>query len=94
MTYLAATATIAYLPDLRKSQKGKEADGPSCCMSIPLFNGLEYDPAKTIEIARAAVETGCWILYEYENGKRIANRVIKELNLLKHILVLRADLNI
>ncbi len=79
--HYAATATIAYLPDLRKKvKKAKEADGPALLhVHSPCSTGWRYDPAKTIEIARAAVETGCWILYEYENGKRIANRVIKEL---------------
>jgi len=77
----AATASVAYLPDLRKKvKKAKETDGPSLLhIHAPCPTGWRYEPAKTIEIARAAVETGSWILYEYENGKRIINRELKEL---------------
>ena len=30
--------------------------------------GWGYDPSKTIELGRLAVETGSWILYEIEDG--------------------------
>jgi len=66
----AATASIHNLTDLKKKvQKAKDTDGPSLLhIHTPCPTGWRYDPAKTIELARAAVQTGCWILYEYENG--------------------------
>jgi len=34
----------------------------------PCTTGWGFDPAKTIELGRLAVETGSWILYEIEEG--------------------------
>ncbi|MEZ0345100.1 MAG: pyruvate synthase subunit PorB [Infirmifilum sp.] len=34
----------------------------------PCPPGWRYDPALTVKIARLAVETGVWVLYEVENG--------------------------
>lgn len=77
----AATASIHNLADLkRKVQKAKDTDGPSLLhIHTPCPTGWKYDPAKTIELARAAVQTGCWILFEYENGKVTINYKPKEL---------------
>lgn len=77
----AATASIHDLRDLRKKvQKAKDTDGPSLIhIQTPCPTGWGYDPAKSIEIARLAVQTGCWILYEYENGKITINNKPKEL---------------
>ncbi len=35
----------------------------------PCPPGWRYDPSLTVKIARLAVETGVWVLYEVENGK-------------------------
>ncbi len=77
----AATASVAYLTDLRKKiEKAKNTDGPSFVhIHAPCPTGWVYDSSKTIELARTAVETGCWVLYEYENGKRILNKKLKEI---------------
>lgn len=77
----AATASIHNLADLkRKVQKAKDTDGSSLLhIHTPCPTGWKYDPAKTIELARAAVQTGCWILFEYENGKVTINYKPKEL---------------
>lgn len=77
----AATASIHNLTDLKKKvQKAKDTDGPSLLhIHTPCPTGWKYDPAKTIELARAAVQTGCWILYEYENGTVTINNKPKEL---------------
>lgn len=77
----AATASIHNLNDLRKKvKKAKETDGPSLLhIQSPCPSGWKYDPAKTVELARAAVQTGSWILYEYENGKVTINSKLKEL---------------
>lgn len=77
----AATASIYNLPDLKKKvQKAKDTDGPSLIhVHTPCPTGWRYDPSKTVEIARSAVQTGCWVLYEYENGKVTINYKPKEL---------------
>lgn len=77
----AATASIHNLNDLRKKvKKAKETDGPSLLhIQSPCPSGWKYDPAKTVELARAAVQTGSWILYEYEDGKVTINNKPKEL---------------
>lgn len=66
----AATASLANLNDLRaKVAKAKATDGPSLLhIHTPCPTGWGYPPAKTIELARAAVKTGCWVNYEYEMG--------------------------
>jgi len=77
----AATASIHNLNDLRKKvQKAKDTDGPAMLhIQSPCPSGWKYDPAKTIELARSAVQTGSWILYEYEDGKVTINNKPKEL---------------
>lgn len=77
----AATASIYNIADLQKKvQKAKDTDGPSLLhVHTPCPTGWKYDPSKTIEIARVAVQTGCWVLYEYENGKATINYKPKEL---------------
>ncbi len=44
----------------------------------PCPTGWEFDVSKSIEVARLAFETGSWILYESQNGKRTINRLPKE----------------
>lgn len=64
-----ASASIANIPDLRKKvQKAKEIHGPRLLhIYCPCPTGWGYEPAKSVEIAKMAVQTGAWILYEYEN---------------------------
>lgn len=77
----AATASIYNLPDLKKKvQKAKDTEGPSLIhVHTPCPTGWRSDPSKTVELARAAVQTGCWVLYEYEDGKVTINYKPKEL---------------
>ena len=66
----AATASPANLADLkRKVKKAKETDGPAVLhIHTPCPTGWAFHPSKTIEVSKAAIETGAWILCEYENG--------------------------
>lgn len=66
-----ATASIYDLNDLRKKiNKAKAVEGPSLIhIFAPCPTGWRSEPAKTVEIARKASQSGCWILYEYEEGK-------------------------
>jgi Pyruvate:ferredoxin oxidoreductase and related 2-oxoacid:ferredoxin oxidoreductases, beta subunit len=66
-----ATASIAYPQDFyRKLKRASEIEGFKFIhLHAPCPPGWRYDPAKTVEIAKLAVETGAWILWEYDNGQ-------------------------
>ncbi|UCE95667.1 MAG: pyruvate synthase subunit beta [Candidatus Bathyarchaeota archaeon] len=61
-----ATASIAYWQDLLiKARKGLEAEGPAFLhVFAPCPRGWRYDTSKTIELARLAVETCIFPLWE------------------------------
>lgn len=67
----AAQTSIHLWPDIAsKVQKAMSAEGPSFINILSpcqLFWG--FPPNLTIKIAKLAVETGIWPLYEIENGK-------------------------
>ena len=67
----AATVSVSHLPDLRKKvKKAKEIKGCRVLHILsPCPTGWGYPSAKTVEIARKAVDSGAWVLLEYENGK-------------------------
>ena len=55
---------------IEKSHKGFEANGPAFLNVIsPCPRGWRHESSKTIEIAKLAVETCLWPLYEFDNGK-------------------------
>ena len=66
-----ATTSIGYPRDLtKKVQKGVSVSGPAYLqIHAPCNIGWGFDSAKTIEIARLAVETGLWMMYEVEDGE-------------------------
>ncbi|MCL2115312.1 MAG: pyruvate synthase subunit PorB [Methanobrevibacter sp.] len=66
-----ATASISYPEDfMKKVKKASEIDGASYIhLNQPCTTGWGYDPSKTIELGRLAVETGSWALYEIVNGE-------------------------
>jgi pyruvate ferredoxin oxidoreductase beta subunit len=66
-----ASASIGYVRDLRKKiEKAKASMGPSYVhIQAPCPTGWRYEPARTIEVARAAVESGAWPLYEVVDGQ-------------------------
>ncbi len=70
LKYLA-TASIAYPIDLmNKVRKGLNAQGPAYLhIQAPCPKGWQFDSDKTIEMAKLAVDTGMFQLYELENGK-------------------------
>ncbi|RLF37572.1 MAG: pyruvate synthase subunit beta, partial [Thermoplasmata archaeon] len=65
----AATATIAYPQDLfNKMKKAREMKGPRFVeIFAPCPPGWRFDMSKTVELAKLAVETGVWVLYEAVN---------------------------
>ena len=65
-----ATASVAYPVDLiNKVRKALNVVGPTFLhIHSPCPKGWGFDSAKTVEIARMAIETGMWNMYEWENG--------------------------
>ena len=65
-----ATASVAYPEDLMAKVKyAKDIEGfRMIIIQTPCPVGWRFDPARTIEIARAGVLSGIWPLYEIENG--------------------------
>lgn len=65
-----ATASISYPEDfMEKVRKARDTEGPSYIhLHQPCTTGWGFDPSKTVELGRLAVETGSWILYEIEDG--------------------------
>lgn len=81
-----ASASIGYPADaFRKIKKAIETKGPTF---VNLFatcpTGWRSDPAKSIELAKLAVETGVVPLYEIVNGKHIVN-IPKDISRLKPV---------
>lgn len=66
-----AQASISHWKDLiEKSKKAFEIKGPAFINVIaPCPTGWVYDPADTVKLAREAVYSCIWPLYEVENGK-------------------------
>jgi pyruvate ferredoxin oxidoreductase beta subunit len=66
-----ATASIAEPHDFRnKVEKALEHDGPKYIqIQAPCTLGWDFDASETIEVARKAVETGMYPLFEMEYGE-------------------------
>jgi len=55
---------------ISKARKGFDTPGPAFLNTIsPCPRGWRYDSADAIKIARLAIETCFWPLYEFENGE-------------------------
>ena len=65
------TASVGYPEDLiAKVNYAKEIEGfRMLIIQTPCPVGWRFDPAKTIEVARAGVQTGIWPLMEIEDGQ-------------------------
>ncbi|QLH75298.1 MAG: pyruvate ferredoxin oxidoreductase [Methanomassiliicoccales archaeon] len=68
--YAAQASPHNYRDLMEKARKGFDANGPAFLNVIaPCPRGWRHDSSKTVEMAKLAVETCVWPLYEYENGK-------------------------
>ena len=76
----AATMNPAYPVDMyNKLVKAASISGPTVLHYFtPCPTGWRADPAKSIEIARLAVQTRIWPLYEYEDGTYRINILVKK----------------
>ena len=65
-----ATASIGDPYDFyRKMKKAASVDGPAFVQVLaPCVPGWRIPPEKTVEVAKLAIETGIWPLFEIENG--------------------------
>ncbi len=65
-----ATSSVAYPKDVeRKVKKALLIEGPKYLqIHVPCPLGWRHDPSMTIQIAKLAVETGLYPIYEIENG--------------------------
>ncbi|MCX6652375.1 MAG: thiamine pyrophosphate-dependent enzyme [Methanomassiliicoccales archaeon] len=66
-----ATLSIAHWNDfVRKAEKAKRAEGFRFLHVLtPCVPGWRSEQSRTMELARLAVETGMWTLYEVEHGE-------------------------
>jgi pyruvate ferredoxin oxidoreductase beta subunit len=81
-----ATANIAYWNDLQnKVKKAKSITGGTRFIHVysPCPVGWHVESQNTIKVAKLAVETGLWILYEIENGELKINLKPKGIEELK-----------
>ncbi|MBN3036881.1 MAG: pyruvate synthase subunit beta [Candidatus Diapherotrites archaeon] len=67
----AATASIAFPQDLKmKIEKGKAIKGPKVLqIHVPCPIGWGFDSSQTVQVAKMAVDSGLWALFEVEDGK-------------------------
>ncbi|MBE0447255.1 MAG: pyruvate ferredoxin oxidoreductase [Actinobacteria bacterium] len=77
----AAQASISHWKDLiKKAEKAFTVDGPAFINVLaPCPRGWRVGNDETIEIAKLAVQTGFWPLYEVEDGEWTLNFKPKEL---------------
>jgi len=90
-----ATASIAYPLDLvKKIQKAASMKGPRYVhIQTPCPNGWGFPESKTVEVARMAIQTGCWVLYEIEQGRLNVTRKIAKRKPAKEYLTLQKRFN-
>jgi len=68
--YVATTSLHPPLDFVNKVRKGLEADGPAFIHVLtPCPKGWFFDPKETVKLARLAVDTGAWVLWEYQEGE-------------------------
>ena len=70
-----ATASLAYPTDMfRKFARAKEIKGTRYIeIQAPCPPGWKFPSSHTVKVARLAVQSGMWMLYEHENGRTTYN---------------------
>lgn len=74
-----ATASVGYPQDVQKKvKKALSIKGPKYLqIHVPCPLGWGHGPGLTVEVARLAVETGLYPLFEYDNGQLIPRKIAK-----------------
>lgn len=79
-----ATASVGYMHDfVRKVEKAGKIEGFRLIhLHSPCPPRWRFDSSKTVEVARMAVKSGAWILWEYDGKFRItgASRKYRDKN--------------
>ncbi|MFH1587986.1 MAG: thiamine pyrophosphate-dependent enzyme [Candidatus Diapherotrites archaeon] len=77
----SASASIGFIADLkRKVMKAKEMNGTRFIdVHAPCALGAGFDGMFSVALAKKAVQSGLWFLFEYENGEFKLNFEPKEL---------------
>jgi pyruvate ferredoxin oxidoreductase, beta subunit (EC 1.2.7.1) len=75
-----ATASVGYPKDIvKKVKKAQEIVGPKYIQILtPCPTGWRFDGSKTIKLAKLAVETALFPVYEIENGEITKVKKVKE----------------
>jgi len=71
----SASASIGFIPDFKKKLvKAKKINGfKFIAVQAPCVLGAGFNSNLTIDLAKKAVQSGLWFLFEYENGKYSLN---------------------
>ena len=72
-----ATASVGYPQDVQKKvKKALSIKGPKYIqIHVPCPLGWQHESAMTFDVAKLAVETGLFPLFEYENGQLIPRKI-------------------
>jgi pyruvate ferredoxin oxidoreductase beta subunit len=77
--YVAQTTPFHWKDLAAKVEKALAVDGPAFLnVLMPCTVGWHFDPAEGIDMAREAVETNFWPLFEVENGVYTINKKPKD----------------
>jgi len=77
--YVAQASVSNHMDFMKKVERGLEVDGPAFINILqPCHRGWRFKPENSIELARLAVETRYWPLYEVADGKWKVNYKPKE----------------
>ncbi len=76
-----ASASVAYIKDLRnKIERAKTVQGTSYIhVHTPCPTGWGFQPSQTIEVAKKAVQTAIFELYEIIDGEKKTNKTINNI---------------
>ncbi len=72
-----ATASVGYPQDIQKKvKKALSIKGPKYIqIHVPCPLGWRHESSQTFEVAKLAVETGLYPIFEYENGQLIPRKI-------------------
>ena len=84
-----ATASVAFPEDMiRKFRKAKDIHGPKFIqVYAPCPTGWRSDPSRTIELARMAVSTHLWPLYEVDHGVYTINQKPAKTDFMEYVRI-------
>jgi len=76
-----ASASVAYPLDLmNKVRKALNKEGATFIhIHTPCPKGWKFDSRRTIEIGKLAIETGMWVNYEIDDGKKTLDHIPKKM---------------